>query len=394
MSKPSLKYEQRGVSASKKEVHRAIAGMDKGLYPNAFCKILPDFAGQSDDYCNIMHADTAGTKTSLAYLYWRETGSTNVFKGVVQDALVMNTDDMACAGMTGPFLVSSTIGRNKRLLGGEVLEALVSGSVEFIDNMRSLGIEMHHAGGETADVGDIVRTLDVGFTLFGRMPKQKVINIDIKEGDQIIGIASMGQADYEPEYNSGIGSNGLTSARHDTLSKYYASNFPEAFDPGMAKEVAFTGPYRLTDSFDHQGVKYEIGKLLLSPTRTYLPFIKPFLEKYRSVVSGIIHCTGGGQTKVMKFVKNVHVIKDNLFDIPPVFEMIRNASGTSLREMYQVFNMGHRLEIYTHADIAEEVIGLAASMGLDARVIGRVESAESNKLSLLTQEGVLQFDDV
>jgi len=391
MDNKTLKYEQRGVSASKSEVHEAIAGMDKGLYPNAFCKILPDFAAGDPEYCNIMHADTAGTKTSLAYLYWRETGDLSVFNGIVQDALVMNTDDMACAGMTGPFMISSTIGRNKRLLGGDVLSALIGGSRDFIANMQKNGVVINHAGGETADVGDIVRTLDVGFTLMGRMKRSEVVNIDIKPGDCIVGVASFGQSTYETEYNSGIGSNGLTSARHDVLSKYYAENYPEAYDTAMSSEVAFTGPHRLTDTIELDGKTHQVGKLLLSPTRTYLPYISALLKECRTDINGMIHCTGGGQTKVMKFVENLHIVKDNLFSPPPVFQLIQQASGTSDEEMYQVFNMGHRLEIYTRPEHAQKMIELAESFNLEARIIGYTEASETNRLSLYTASGLITY---
>jgi phosphoribosylformylglycinamidine cyclo-ligase len=391
MDNKTLKYEQRGVSASKDEVHKAIAGMDKGLYPNAFCKILPDFAAGDPEYCNIMHADTAGTKTSLAYLYWRETGDLNVFKGIVQDALVMNTDDMACAGMTGPFMISSTIGRNKRLLGGDVLNALIGGSREFIANMQKNGIEINHAGGETADVGDIVRTLDVGFTLMGRMKRSEVIDINIKPGDCIVGIASFGQSTYEDEYNSGIGSNGLTSARHDVLSKYYAEHFPEAYDTALSSSVAFTGPHKLTDSITLDGTEYQVGKLLLSPTRTYLPYIAALLKESRADIHGMIHCTGGGQTKVMKFVDKLHIVKNNLFPPPPVFHLIKQASGTSDEEMYQVFNMGHRLEIYTKPEHAQKMIELAESYNLEARIIGFTQASDKNRLTLYTASGLINY---
>jgi phosphoribosylformylglycinamidine cyclo-ligase len=394
-----MKYDQRGVSASKSEVHTAIAGLSKGLYPNAFCKILPDFVAHDDAYCTLMHADTAGTKTSLAYLYWRETGDLSVFKNIVQDAMVMNTDDLACVGLLDNMVVSSTIGRNKRHIPGEVLTALIQGAQEFMDNMTDLGVKMHSAGGETADVGDIVRTLDVGFTVFGRMPRAAVLENNIQIGDVIVGIASDGQANYEKKYNSGIGSNGLTGARHDTLSKHYAEHFPEAYDNKMPEAVAFTGTRRLTDTYTHPrfaqfGESHKtIGELLLSPTRTHLPILKSVLHTFNKKINGIIHCTGGGQTKVEKFVpNNFHIIKDNLLPTAPVFTMIQAESNTDWREMYQVFNMGHRLEFYLNEKHAQPLIDLIQSFGLDAQIIGRVVSASTKKVTISGEHGSFDYD--
>jgi phosphoribosylformylglycinamidine cyclo-ligase len=394
-----MKYDQRGVSASKSEVHTAIAGLSKGLYPNAFCTILPDVVANDKDFCSIMHADTAGTKTSLAYLYWRETGDISVWKNIVQDAMVMNTDDLACVGLVDNMVVSSTIGRNKRYIPGEVLTALIQGAQEFMDAMSDMGVKMHSAGGETADVGDIVRTIDVGFTVFGRMRRSDVLENNIQMGDVIVGIASDGQANYEKKYNSGIGSNGLTGARHDTLSKYYATHFPEAFDTAMPESVAFTGSRRLTDTFAHErfGVFGEsqqtIGELLLSPTRTHLPILKRVFATFNKSINGIIHCTGGGQTKVEKFVPhNFHIIKDNLLPTAPVFEMIQAESNTDWREMYQVFNMGHRLEFYLNEKNAQNLIDLVQSFGLEAQIIGRVAESATKKVTVSGVHGTFEYD--
>ncbi|MEL6988535.1 MAG: AIR synthase related protein, partial [Bacteroidota bacterium] len=332
------RYNQRGVSYSKSEVHEAIKGLDKGLYPLAFCKILPDYIANDPNFCNIMHADTAGTKTSLAYLYWKETGDLSVWEGIVQDALVMNLDDMACVGAINNIIISSTIGRNKNLIPGDVLKVLIQGCTKFLEKMKAQGIQMHLSGGETADVGDIVRTIDVGYTTFSRLAKSDLIVNNIQDGDVIIGLASYGQASYEEVYNSGIGSNGLTSARHDTLSKYYMDHYPESFDPNTSGDVIFTGSRKLTDSYNHQGKEYEVGKLLLSPTRTYIPVLAEILKKSKSEINGIIHCTGGAQTKVLKFIENKKVIKDNLLPLPPVFKLIQEESNTAWEEMYKVFN--------------------------------------------------------
>jgi phosphoribosylformylglycinamidine cyclo-ligase len=381
------KYDRRGVSATKSEVHAAIKGLDKGLFPNAFCKILPDITGGDPGYCNIMHADTAGTKTSLAYLYWKETGDLSVWKNIVQDAVVMNLDDMACVGCLDQIILSSTIGRNKNLVPAEVVQALIQGAAALIESFRELGIHIHHAGGETADVGDIVRTLDVGFTAFARMRREDLIVNDIQAGDVIVGWSSSGQASYETEYNSGIGSNGLTSARHDLLSAYHAQRYPESFDPNTPADVVYTGSKRLTDLID--GIP--LGKLVLSPTRTYLPPLSSLLSTHRQHIHGLIHCTGGGQTKVGKFVDRKKVIKDNLFAPPPVFQLIQSESGTTWKEMYQVFNMGHRMEIYLSEAHAPAAIEAAQAFGIEAQVVGYVEAAEENGVVLETPQGIFEF---
>ncbi|MEI6410707.1 MAG: AIR synthase-related protein [Bacteroidota bacterium] len=391
-------YDLRGVSASKDDVHAAIQHLDKGLYPNAFCKILPDFSGGSERFCNLLHADTAGTKTSLAYLYWRETGDLSVWPGIVQDAIVMNLDDMACVGCTDNILLSSTIGRNKNLIPGEVVSAIIRGTSDFIDNMRSLGVKLELAGGETADVGDIVRTADVGFTAFARMRRSEVIDANIQAGDVIVGLASFGQANYETEYNGGMGSNGLTSARHDVLTKEYAAKYPETFDPKVPEALVYSGNRKVTDLIDIQypagGKTFQVpvGKLILSPTRTYLPVLKTIFTKYRKKISAAIHCTGGGQTKVLKFAQNVHIIKDNLFDLPPLFQMIQAGSGTEWREMYQVFNMGHRMELYVPKRYAQRIIAVAESFGIEAKVIGKVEALEgATKVTVKGVYGTFEY---
>lgn len=386
----SSKYDQRGVSADKGEVHDAVKHLDKGLFPNAFCKILPDFAGNDAAYCNIMHADTAGTKTSLAYVYWRETGDNGVWDGIVQDSIVMNLDDMACAGAMDDIILSSTIGRNKHYITGEVLGHLIGASQRLAAKLAPYGIKLHLAGGETADVGDIVRTLDVGFTAFARLPKNEVIDINVKPGNVIVGFASYGQAEWETEYNGGMGSNGLTSARHDVFAKEYAEKYPESFDRvNLPEELVYAGNLKLTDKDPETGIAY--GKLVLSPTRTYLPLLKKLIPQYRHKIDGMIHCTGGGQTKVMKFVKNVHIIKDNLLPIPPLFRIIREQSGTEAKEMYKVFNMGHRLEIYTDETSAAGMVEMAKAVGIDAQVIGRVEAHEGNKLTLTSEWGKFEY---
>lgn len=392
MTKPGTKYEQRGVSPGKEEVHSAIKGLDKGLYPNAFCKILPDVVNGDDAYVNIMHADTAGTKTALAYLYWKETGDLSIWKGVVEDAVVMNVDDMACAGCVQDLVLSSTIGRNKHLITGEVIATIIQHLHAFTDRMKSLGVRWHLAGGETADVGDIVRTIDVGYTAFARMKKDLVVDIDIRPGDRIVALASYGQSSYEDEYNSGIGSNGLTSARHDVLEKHYARNYPEAFDPNTPEEVVFTGSKRLTDQVEYNGETYQVGKLLLSPTRTYVPVISELLSDKSNAFGGLIHCTGGAQTKVLKFVDNVRVIKEDMLEIPPVFQMIREESKADWREMYQVFNMGHRLECYCRDEkTVRNVLEMAAKYHIDARVIGEVEEASVSEVKLKSPDGWLSY---
>ncbi len=371
----SSRYEKRGVSADKAEVHAAIAGMDKGLFPGAFCKVLPDLVGGKDNYVNLMHADTAGTKVVLAYLYWRETGDLSVWEGIVQDALVMNLDDLGAVGCTTDFLISSTIGRNKRLIPGEVLKALIEAQASFAERLEKYGIRLHLSGGETADVGDLVRTADVGFTAFARLPKKQLIVNDIRPGDVIVGWASFGQCAYENEYNSGIGSNGLTSARHDLLSKYYARAYPETYDPQMPEDLLYTGPYRLTDEVEAAGKRIQIGKLLLSPTRTYLPPLKLLFDELpKEHIHGIIHCTGGGQTKVLKFTdEKVRIVKNNYFPAPPVFRLIQQHSNTSSEEMYRVFNMGHRMELYLDEKAAGQAMAIAESLGIEARIIGHVE---------------------
>lgn len=383
------RYEQRGVSADKTDVHKAIRHLDKGIFPNAFCKILPDIAGGDEAWCNIMHADTAGTKTSLAYLYWRETGDASVFAGIAQDAIVMNLDDMACAGATDNIILSSTIGRNKNLIPGEIIEAVINGTTAFVDTMKQHGVQIHLAGGETADVGDIVRTIDVGYTAFARLPRWQVQTIDIQPGATIVGVASYGQAIYETSYNSGIASNGLTAARHDTLSHYYAQAFPDAFDPNVPEELVFTGKHRLTDQV--AGTAYTVGQLLLSPTRTFVPFLHQVMHSFGGQLQGIIHNTGGAHTKVLKFASGLRIVKDNLLPVPPVFHLIQEASGTPWEEMYKVFNMGTRLELYVDAAQAEVLIGMATSLGLEAQVIGFTQAAETGEVVVEGSQGTFRY---
>jgi phosphoribosylformylglycinamidine cyclo-ligase len=387
----NLKYDKRGVSASKDEVHAAIKHLDKGLYPNAFCKILPDLAANNPRYCNLLHADTAGTKTSLAYLYWRETGDLSVWPGVAQDAIVMNLDDMACVGCTDNIMLSSTIGRNKNLITGEVIAEVIKGTSDFIEKMRDHGVNLSLAGGETADVGDIVRTIDVGFTAFARMKRSEVLVNDIRPGDVIVAFSSSGQTTYENTYNGGMGSNGLTAARHDVLAKVYAQKYPESFDPHLPDDVVYTGNRLLTDVLSVHDKEITVGKLILSPTRTYLPVLQEILQQYRKKIHGLIHCTGGGQTKVLKFVKDVHIIKDNLFPLPPLFRLIQESSGTSWREMYQVFNMGHRMEIYVAPRHAEAIMAIAQKYNLEARIIGRVKRAQGEKVTVKSEFGKFEF---
>lgn len=380
------RYDRRGVSASKSEVHKAIKNLDKGLYPTAFCKILPDLAAGDTECCNIMHADTAGTKTSLAYLYWKETGDTSVWKGIAQDAIVMNVDDMACVGCVDEILLSSTIGRNKHLITGEVIAAIIEGAVEFISDMKKYGVNITLAGGETADVGDIVRTIDVGYTTFARMARKDLIINDIQDGDVIIGLASYGQATYEDAYNSGIGSNGLTSARHDVLSSYYRE-FTASYSPDTPVDLVYSGTRKLDDVIAFDESQYQIGHLLLSPTRTYLPVLSKLLKKgHGAHIHGIIHNTGGAHTKVAKFVDNKRIIKDNLLPIPPVFKLIEEESGTPLKEMFQVFNMGTRLEIYTRKEHAAEMLEIIRSFHIEADIIGRVEQAEKTSVEVHYEE--------
>lgn len=385
------KYEQRGVSATKSEVHDAIEGMDKGLYPRAFCKILPDVVGGDANFCNVMHADTAGTKTSLAYVYWKETGDLSVWEGIVQDSLVMNLDDMGCVGCVDDILISSTIGRNKHLIPAEVLKTIIQAGQKFCDTMADHGVNLHLTGGETADVGDIVRTIDVGFTTFARQRRDKLIVNNIKDGDVIVGLASYGQSTYETEYNGGMGSNGLTSARHDVFNHQYASKYPESYDPILPNSVVYTGTKLLTDKVAIGNQEITAGKLVLSPTRTYLPVLKQLLDALQPEIHGIIHCSGGGQTKVVKFLENARVIKDKLMTPPPLFDLIRAESGTSLKEMYQVFNMGHRLEVYLPAQFAQTVIDIAANFNIHAQIVGRVEAAQGASVSIETLEGTFDY---
>ena len=384
------RYDARGVSASKEDVHNAIKNIDKGLYPKAFCKIVPDVLGADDAYCTIMHADGAGTKSALAYMYWRETGDMSVWKGIAQDAIIMNTDDLLCVGAVDNILLSSTIGRNKNLVPGEVIAALINGTEEILQNLRDNGIGIYSTGGETADVGDLVRTLIVDSTVTARMKRSEVISNDsIKPGDVIVGMASHGQSKYESEYNGGMGSNGLTSARHDVFGKYLAKKFPESYDPGVPAELVYSGSKTLTEEIEGTGLT--AGKLVLSPTRTYAPIIKKVLDEYRGVIHGMVHCSGGAQTKVMHFVESVHVIKDNFFSIPPLFKMIQEESGTEWKEMYKVFNMGHRMEVYLPEEHAKGIIDVSTSFGVDARVIGRVEASKSNKLTLKSEFGTFEY---
>lgn len=385
------RYDMRGVSASKEDVHNAIKKIDKGIFPKAFCKIIPDILGGNPDYCNIMHADGAGTKSSLAYLYWKETGDLSVWKGVAQDAVVMNIDDLLCVGATDNILLSSTIGRNKNLIPGEVISAIINGTQEFLDELNRLGVNIISTGGETADVGDLVRTVIVDSTVTCRMPRSQVIdNANIKGGDVIVGLASFGKATYEEKYNAGMGSNGLTSARHDVFAKYLATAYPESYDHAVPEQLVYAGSKRLTDSIE--GVDVDAGQLVLSPTRTYAPIIKRILDTMRSEIHGMVHCTGGAQTKVMHFVENKHVIKDNLFPIPPLFKLIKEESATDWKEMYKVFNMGHRMEIYTAEENAQQIIHIAREFGVEARIIGHVEDAEHNHLTIKSEYGTFEYE--
>ncbi len=384
------RYNLRGVSASKEDVHNAIKNVDKGLYPGAFCKIIPDVLGGDPEWCNIMHADGAGTKSSLAYTYWRETGDISVWRGIAQDALIMNIDDLLCVGATDNILVSSTIGRNKLLIPGEVISAIINGTEDLLAELRSMGVSAYSTGGETADVGDLVRTIIVDSTVTCRMRRADVIdNANIKAGDVIVGLASYGKAAYEHEYNGGMGSNGLTSARHDVFNKYLAQKYPESYDAAVPEELVYSGGCKLTD--DVEGSPINAGKLVLSPTRTYAPIIKAILNELRPVVHGMVHCSGGAQTKIMHFVNNKHVIKDNMFPVPPLFQLIQRESGTDYSEMYKVFNMGHRMEIYLAPEYADQVISISRSMGVEAQIIGRVEDAQANKLTLVTPFGTFEY---
>lgn len=384
-------YSQRGVSAQKEEVHEATKNLDKGLFPKAFCKVYSDVLCGDDNWVNVMHADGAGTKSILAYLYWKETGDVSVWKGIAQDAIVMNLDDLLCVGIYDNLLFSSTIDRNKRLIPAEVLEAVINGTQEFFDNMKSFGVNIHYMGGETADVGDVVRTIAVNGTMTARWPKQKVItNEKIKAGNVIVGLAGFGQANYEKEYNSGIASNGLTSARHDMLHKTYGARFHESYDTSLDEHVVYIGPHRMEDEIESGGKKYQVGKLLLSPTRTFAPVMKELLENNFDAIHGLIHCSGGGQTKCLKYVpENVRIIKDNLFEPPVIFQLIQEASKATDKEMYQVFNMGTRMEIYTNENDADKIISIVKSFGVDAKVIGRVE--ESAKKELVIRKGGVEL---
>jgi len=384
-------YEKRGVSASKEEVHNAIKNLDKGLFPNAFCKIIPDVAAGDADYCNLMHADTAGTKTSLAYIYWRETNDISVWKNIVQDAIVMNIDDMACAGCFDHFMLSSTIGRNKKLIPGDVLTAIIQGTSDFADFLKNLNFNVHLAGGETADVGDIVRVADIGYTAFSRMRRKDVFDIDIQEGAELVVLSSSGQSIYENEYNSGIGCNGLTSARHDVLEHIYAAKYPESFDPAIDEKYVYAGSKKLTDTLTIDGNSYPIGSLLLSPTRTYLPFIRSLFNQYRSGLQGLIHCTGGGQTKVLKFLQQKRIVKNNLLPVPPIFELIQKESSTDWSEMFTVFNMGQRLEVYVAKGLGNEIVKLAESFNINASIAGYVENAEQNEVRLESNHGTFIY---
>lgn len=384
------RYNLRGVSASKEDVHNAIKNVDKGLYPKAFCKIIPDILGGDPDWCNIMHADGAGTKSSLAYVYWRETGDISVWKGIAQDALIMNIDDLLCVGATDNILLSSTIGRNKHLIPGEVISAIINGTEELLEELRGQGVTIYSTGGETADVGDLVRTIIVDSTVTCRMRRSDVINnANIAAGDVIVGLASYGKATYENEYNGGMGSNGLTSARHDVFGKYLAERYPESYDAAVPQELVYSGSTALTDTVE--GVPVNAGKLVLSPTRTYAPVIKAILDKMRSDIHGMVHCSGGAQTKVMHFVENKHVIKDNLFPVPPLFDLIQRQSGTPWEEMYKVFNMGHRMEIYLAPEHAQAIIDIAAGFGIEARIVGRVEAAPANRLTIISDKGTFEY---
>lgn len=384
------RYNQRGVSASKEDVHNAISNLDKGLFPKAFCKVVPDILTGDKNYCTVMHADGAGTKSSLAYLYWKETGDMSVWKGIAQDAIVMNLDDLLCVGVTNNILLSSTIGRNKNLIPGDVISAIIEGTEEFCQQMSDLGVNITLTGGETADVGDLVRTIIVDSTVTARAKRSQIIsNGNIQDGDVIIGLCSYGKAKYEAEYNSGMGSNGLTSARHDVFANYLSEKYPESFDPSVPKELVYSGKYKLTDQIDEIGCT--AGKMVLSPTRTYAPIIRNVLENYHPVIHGLVHCSGGAQTKVMNFAHNLHITKDNLFPIPPLFKIIQETSGTEWHEMYKVFNMGHRFEIYVYPEFADDIISLSKEYGVDAQIVGFCSSYHGKKLTLRTEMGEFQY---
>lgn len=387
----SKRYAQRGVSAAKGDVHNAIKNIDKGLFPKAFCKIVPDFLTGDSEYCLIMHADGAGTKSSLAYTYWKETGDLSVWKGIAQDALIMNVDDLLCVGAVSDIMLSSTIGRNKNLIPSEVISAIINGTEELIAELKTFDVTIHSTGGETADVGDLVRTIIVDSTVTVRMKRSKVIdNANIKAGDVIVGLASFGQASYEKEYNGGMGSNGLTSARHDVFAKYLAEKYPESFDASVPNDLVYSGTKKLTDIVEN--VSINAGKLVLSPTRTYAPIIKKVLEKYdSSQIHGMVHCSGGAQTKILHFVDNLHIIKDNLFEIPPLFKLIQQESKTDWKEMYQVFNCGHRMELYVPAEIAHDIIAISKSFGVQAQIVGRVEKSDKKRLTIKSEYGVFEY---
>ncbi|WP_456463017.1 AIR synthase related protein [Lutibacter sp.] len=390
-SEISKRYSQRGVSASKEDVHNAIKNVDKGLFPKAFCKIVPDYLTNDDNYCLIMHADGAGTKSSLAYMYWKETGDVSVWKGIAQDALIMNIDDLICVGATTNIMLSSTIGRNKNLIPGEVISEIINGTEELLQDLKEFGIEIHSTGGETADVGDLVRTIIVDSTVTARIKREDVINnANIKLGDVIVGLASFGQATYEKEYNGGMGSNGLTSARHDVFHHYLAKKYPESFDAVVPKELVYSGNVKLTDTIKDSPIN--AGKLVLSPTRTYAPIIKKILEEYSSKeIHGMIHCSGGAQTKILHFIDNLHIVKDNMFVIPPLFKLIQEQSNTDWKEMYQVFNCGHRMELYVSPKIANDIIAISKKFNVDAQIIGRVEASKEKKLTIKSEYGIFKY---
>ena len=390
-SENSKRYSDRGVSASKEDVHNAIKNIDKGLFPKAFCKIVPDYLTNDPNYCLIMHADGAGTKSALAYMYWKETGDVSVWKGIAQDALIMNIDDLLCVGATDNIMLSSTIGRNKNLITSEVLSAIINGTEELLAELRSYGVTIHSTGGETADVGDLVRTIIVDSTVTARMKRSDVIdNANIKAGDVIVGLASFGQANYEKQYNGGMGSNGLTSARHDVFDKSLAQKYPESYDAMVPEDLVYSGNVKLTDAVD--GSPLDAGKLVLSPTRTYAPVIKNILSKYTpNEIHGMVHCSGGAQTKVLHFVDDLHVIKDNLFPVPPLFKLIQQQSKTDWKEMYQVFNCGHRMELYIPAEIADDIIAISQSYGIEAQIVGRVEAAETKRLTITSEFGTFTY---
>ncbi|KUO64804.1 MAG: phosphoribosylformylglycinamidine cyclo-ligase [Lutibacter sp. BRH_c52] len=390
-SENSKRYSLRGVSASKEDVHNAIKNVDKGLFPKAFCKIVPDYLTNDEDYCLIMHADGAGTKSSLAYTYWKETGDISVWRGIAQDALIMNVDDLICVGATSNIMLSSTIGRNKNVITGEVISAIINGTEELLKELKGFGVEIHSTGGETADVGDLVRTIIVDSTVTARMKRADVIdNANIKPGDVIVGLASFGQASYETAYNGGMGSNGLTSARHDVFHKYLAEKYPESFDAAVPEELVYLGNMKLTDVVENSPIN--AGKLVLSPTRTYAPIIKKILEKFTSEeIHGMVHCSGGAQTKILHFIDNLHILKDNLFPVPPLFKLIQEQSKTDWKEMYQVFNCGHRMELYVSPDIAQDIIAISKSFHVDAQIVGRVEASATKKLTITSEFGVFEY---